>query len=270
MTFGGPAVMPPQAGRPESRRRHIVRMEPRKIPDGELPGAAGQSGAGKGGTGRAHVISQSRRAAISARVSRFGVFRERLLGEDRSCDPVNPHRTTGHRPPNVASLVTSIHVSDRLFTSSFRGEKRHVKAPGWLPAWAWILVVAGGVGLVLLIRFLGLGDGDRLRMRAEATGRAGDWSQSLRLWRRINAGSGATAATYLGRGSGLPGAGAGGPGRTRACGGRSRPRPGEPEAWLLVLKILRVEDRPLEAFRPGMGSLRAPPAREPWRNCSAS
>ena len=156
----------------------------------------------------------------------------------------------GNRSPNVASPVTSIRVSDRLFTSSFGGKKRHVKAPSWLPAWAWLLVLAGGVGLVLLIRFLSLEDGDRLRMRAEAASRTGDWSQALGLWRRINAGSQATGTTYLGEGRACLAQGLAAQAE-RALRRAVAAAPGEPEAWLLLLKILRVEDRPLEAFRLG-------------------
>lgn len=122
--------------------------------------------------------------------------------------------------------------------------------PRWLPAWAWNLVLAGGMGLVLLIRFLSLENGDRLRMRAEAASRAGDWSKALGLWRRINAGFGATGATYLaeGRASRAQGLAAQ---AERALRRAAAAAPWEPEAWLLLLEILRVEDRPLDAFRLG-------------------
>jgi tetratricopeptide (TPR) repeat protein len=115
-------------------------------------------------------------------------------------------------------------------------------------------MVAGGVGLVLLIRFLGLEDGDRLRMRAEAAGRAGDWSKAMGLWRRINAGPGATGATYLGEGRACLAQGLAAQAE-RALRRAAAAAPEESEAWLLVLKILRVEDRPLDAFRLGWEAL---------------
>ena len=109
---------------------------------------------------------------------------------------------------------------------------------------------------MLLIRFLGLEDGDRLRVRAEASSRAGDWSKALGLWRRINAGSGATGATYLGEGRACLAQGLAAQAE-RALRRAATATPGEPEVWLLLLEILRVEDRPLDAFRLGWEALDA-------------
>ena len=124
----------------------------------------------------------------------------------------------------------------------------------WLPAWGWALVLAAGLGLVLLIGFLGLDDGDGLRKQAEASSRAGDLSKALGLWRRINAGSAATGATYLGEGRVCLAQGLAAQAE-RVLRRAATVAPGEPETWLLLLEILRVEDRPLEAFRLGWEAL---------------
>jgi thioredoxin-like negative regulator of GroEL len=114
------------------------------------------------------------------------------------------------------------------------------------------------MGLVLLIKYLSLENGDRLRMQAESASRAGDWGKALGLWRRINAGSGATGATHLGEGRASLALGLAAQAE-RALRKAAVAAPGEPEAWLLLLKIFRVEDRPLEAFQLGWEAFSALP-----------
>ena len=119
---------------------------------------------------------------------------------------------------------------------------------------AWVLVLAGVVGVLLLMRLLGGEDVARLRGRAEAAGQAGDWATALELWRRINATVGATGATYLGEGRACLAQGLAAQAE-RALRQGCRAAPGESEAWLLLLEILRVEDRPLDAFTLGWEAL---------------
>ena len=91
---------------------------------------------------------------------------------------------------------------------------------------------------------------ERLRGRAEAAARAGDWVTALNLWRTVNSTKAATGLTHLGE--------------ARACLALGRARqaeqslrrsiaadPADPEPWRLLLEILRVEDRTLEALRMG-------------------
>jgi len=87
----------------------------------------------------------------------------------------------------------------------------------------------------------------RLRSRAEAATRAGDWTTALRYWRAVNGTKAAQSITHLEE--------------ARAClalglaaqaeyGLRQAiaADPADPEPWRLLLKILQVEDRSLEAL----------------------
>jgi len=161
---------------------------------------------------------------------------------------------TVHRMPRRPSprSVSQVSASPRR-SGTKNGTSR--QRP-WMPAWAWALVLTGGLGLMLLIRFLGLDDWDRLRMQAEASSRAGDLSKALGLWRRINAGSAATGATYLGEGRACLAQGLAAQAE-RVLRRAAAATPGELETWLLLLEILRVEDRPLEAFHLGWEALDA-------------
>jgi tetratricopeptide (TPR) repeat protein len=96
-----------------------------------------------------------------------------------------------------------------------------------------------------------LGDSpERLRSRAEAAARSGDWIKALNYWRLINATKAASGLTHLGE--------------ARACLALGRAMqaerslrnsiaadPVDPESWRLLLGILRVEDRTLEALHTG-------------------
>ena len=117
----------------------------------------------------------------------------------------------------------------------------------------WILAALGGVALLLLIvRFgwLVVESPARLRSRAEAATRSGDWTAALRYWRAINATKAAQGVTQLEE--------------ARACLALGRAAqaehslhqaitadPADPEPWRLLLEILRVEDRTLEALHLG-------------------
>jgi thioredoxin-like negative regulator of GroEL len=90
----------------------------------------------------------------------------------------------------------------------------------------------------------------RLRAEAETAARAGDWATGLRAWRKLNATGAATGATHLSE--------------ARACLALGRAAqaeqslrravaadPAEFEGWKLLLEILHVEDRTLEAQELG-------------------
>ena len=117
----------------------------------------------------------------------------------------------------------------------------------------WLFGGLAGVAVVLasvLIAVL-LGESPaRLHSRAEAAARAGDWILALKHWRVLNATKAANGPTQLGE--------------ARACLALGRAMqaerslrksieadPRDPEAWRLLLEILRVEDRTLEASHIG-------------------
>ncbi len=90
----------------------------------------------------------------------------------------------------------------------------------------------------------------QLRARAESAARDDDWNTALRSWRAINASRAATVVSHLEE--------------ARAClalgraaqAERSLHRaidldPTHPEPWRLLLEVLRVEDRTIEAQRSG-------------------
>ena len=117
----------------------------------------------------------------------------------------------------------------------------------------WILAVVGGLAVVLVLVLIGRGIPEspaRLRAQAESAARAGDWATALRRWRALNATRAARADTHLGE--------------ARACLAMGRAAqaeqslrravaidPADPEPRRLLLQILWVEDRPLEAQRLG-------------------
>ncbi len=119
---------------------------------------------------------------------------------------------------------------------------------------AWVLVLAGVVGVLLLLKLLGGEDVARLQGRAEAAARASDWATALELWRRINSTVGATSTTYLGEGRACLALGRAAQAE-RALRKAAAAAPSDSEAWLLLLEVLRVEDRPVAAFTLGWKAL---------------
>ncbi len=115
--------------------------------------------------------------------------------------------------------------------------------------WPWTLAIVGGLVLVSGLVSLGVWTAtspSRLQNRAEAAARAGDWATALANWHAVNQTGSATSATHLSE--------------ARAClalgraaqAERSLERaiaadPSNLVPWQLLLKILRVEDRTLEA-----------------------
>jgi tetratricopeptide (TPR) repeat protein len=120
--------------------------------------------------------------------------------------------------------------------------------------WAFFSVIVGGIGLFGLGHFLSWPDVAKLRVQAENFAQAGEWGDALRLWRQINATSASTGKTHLGEGRACLALG------QAADAERSLRRavslsPNELEAWLLLLEIMRVEDRQLDALELGWRGL---------------
>jgi tetratricopeptide (TPR) repeat protein len=94
----------------------------------------------------------------------------------------------------------------------------------------------------------------KLRAQAESAAQAGEWSQALQVWRQINTTSFGTGTTQLGEGRAYLALG-------RAAQSEHALRraislsPNELEAWLLLLEIMRVEDRPADALELGWKAL---------------
>jgi tetratricopeptide (TPR) repeat protein len=117
----------------------------------------------------------------------------------------------------------------------------------------WILVTLGAIALLpilVLIGWLAADSPARLRSQAEAAARAGNWSAALQYWRAVNASAAARSSSHLGE--------------ARACLALGqaaqaelslhraiRADPASLEPWRLLLEILLVEDRTLEAQRLG-------------------
>jgi tetratricopeptide (TPR) repeat protein len=115
-------------------------------------------------------------------------------------------------------------------------------------------VLAGGLGLLMLLRMVGSVDRVQLRAQAEAAEQAKDWATALRLWRRINDTLGATGMTYLGEGRACLALGRAADAE-RALRKSIAAMPVQADAWLLMLEIMRVEDRTIDAFDLGWRAL---------------
>ena len=123
-------------------------------------------------------------------------------------------------------------------------------SPCGLGFWCW----PGLLAVLLLLRSLGGEDVARLRGRAEAAAQTSDWASALELWRRINTTAGATGTTYLGEGRACLALGRAAQAE-RALRKAAAAAPSESEAWLLLLEVLRVEDRQVDAFTLGWKAL---------------
>ncbi len=123
-----------------------------------------------------------------------------------------------------------------------------------LPWQIWVLVVIGVCGVLLLLRILGGEDLARLRGRAEAAAHGGDWTSALELWRKVNSSEGATGITYLGEGRACLALGRAAQAE-RALRKAVAAAPAGSAAWLLLMEVLRVEDRLVDAFALGWKAL---------------
>ncbi len=118
---------------------------------------------------------------------------------------------------------------------------------------SWLLLGAGAVGgLIGLSVTVSLISGSREQMRsqAEAAARGGDWGRALKIWREINSSDGANGLSHLGEARASLAL-------SRAFQSEQALRrsvaadPDNLESWQLLLQILRVEDRALDASRTG-------------------
>jgi tetratricopeptide (TPR) repeat protein len=118
---------------------------------------------------------------------------------------------------------------------------------------SWLLlgagVVAGLVGLSLTVRLIG-GSRETLRSRAEAAARTGDWATTLKIWREINSTDAANGLSHLGEARAALALGRAFQSE-RALRRSVLADPENIEPWQLLLQILRVEDRTLDASRTG-------------------
>ncbi len=112
------------------------------------------------------------------------------------------------------------------------------------------MALVGGLVCIILASLVRAPDPARLRVQAEAAAQAGDWTRALELWRQLNATRGATTATLLGEGRACLARGLASQAE-RALQRVVAADPANADAWLLLLKILRAEDRVIEAFRLG-------------------
>jgi tetratricopeptide (TPR) repeat protein len=116
-----------------------------------------------------------------------------------------------------------------------------------------ILAALGGIALSLLLVLIGWLAADspaRLRSQAEAAARAGDWTKSLQYWRAVNSSVTARSSSHLGEARACLALGL----ATQAELSLRRAILADPsslEPWRLLLEILLVEDRTLEAQRLG-------------------
>jgi predicted Zn-dependent protease len=117
----------------------------------------------------------------------------------------------------------------------------------------WVLAALSGVILPVILALIAWSTADssvRLRSQAEEAARAGQWDKALQYWRALNATTSARSTSHLGE--------------ARACLALGRAvqaelslhrainaDPSNPEPWRLLLQILRVEDRVLEAQNLG-------------------
>jgi hypothetical protein len=117
----------------------------------------------------------------------------------------------------------------------------------------WLFGGIAGVALALSLAMLPgfLGESSaRLRSRAEAAARDGDWITSLKHWRVINATNDANGITHLGEAKACLALG-------RAMQAEHSLRksiaadPRNPDPWRLLLEVLHVEDRTIEAIASG-------------------
>ena len=127
--------------------------------------------------------------------------------------------------------------------------RRAPAAPRRRPGGRWAKWVLTGlsvlVALAAIARLIG-GSPDRLRAEAERAERAGDRAAAARAWRAFNATDEARGATHLAEARACLALGQAGQAELslrRAIAAD----PADPEPWRLLLEILRVEDRALDA-----------------------
>jgi hypothetical protein len=126
-----------------------------------------------------------------------------------------------------------------------------------------MMLVVVSASVTILAQYRGGGDSVRLRAQAEAAANGGNWPMALSLWRQLNATSGGSGSTHLGEGRACLAQGLAAQAEV-ALREAIAYEPTEVEPWLLLLEVLRVEDRPVDAFRLGWeGVAQVAPAVRP-------
>ena len=161
------------------------------------------------------------------------------------------------RLPAAVTMPRRSRGQGRGLDSASAAEQRVAKANGigfaGFGRAPWLFATLAATLLLLILALIRWSTGESpiwLRSQAEAAVHAGDWTTALRYWQAINATKAATSLTHLGE--------------ARACLALGRAaqaeyslnraidtNPSEPEAWRLMLQILRVEDRSIDALRIG-------------------
>ncbi len=154
------------------------------------------------------------------------------------------------RPPSRRSRPRAENLDRPSPPASVRGRLRR-----WWPAGLAIAIALAAVAVFTLIPE----SPARLRAEAERAARDNDWPAALRAWRAFNATNSARAATHLAQAKAeLKLA------LARQAEATLRKtiaiEPSDAEAWKLLLEILRVEDRSLEARETVWGAYDRIPA----------
>jgi tetratricopeptide (TPR) repeat protein len=129
--------------------------------------------------------------------------------------------------------------------SSFRGARL------WRSR--WVLLTFGGIVALAAVAWtsgFNLSSPSRLRAEAESAARAGDWQKALQSWRALNGTAAAEGATRLGEARACLALGLAAQAEV-SLRQAAAADPADPEPWRLLLEILRVEDRTIEAKRLG-------------------
>jgi Flp pilus assembly protein TadD len=143
--------------------------------------------------------------------------------------------------------------------SRIRAKEQPAPSPSASPArpgrnhWKWMLTGLSILVALAAIARLYSGAPSRLRAEAERAERANDRAGALRAWRAFNATSAARGATHLAEARAALALGFAGQAE-RSLRRSVAADPANREAWKLLLEILRVEDRALEAQEVVWGS----------------
>jgi tetratricopeptide (TPR) repeat protein len=200
-----------------------------------------------------HVVSQPDKRACSEGPQHQSTFtlKKSFLSGTGSLPPAITAMTIPQRPTDPFRSGGKSSASGQRFTAQqfrktkgARADRKHS---------LWLLAALGGavcLGLLALVNWMAIDSSKLLFGKAEDAARMGDWAAAQRYWRAINRTSAAKSASYLGE--------------AKACLALGqaeqaehslhlaiRTDPSEPESWRLLLEILRVEDRTLDAQRIG-------------------
>ncbi len=165
--------------------------------------------------------------------------------------------THGRRPTTVDQELKDAPTTQNTIEDSSQGQPAPPPRPG-TGRWKWILAGSFVLAAVAIARLVPDSPA-RLRAEAEQAARDGDWSTALRAWRAFNATSSARAATHLAEARAALSLG-------RAADAERTLRraiaadPADPDPVKVLLEILRVEDRTLDARRAAWESYEHLPA----------